>query len=65
MAHIIAEMANMTISCISLLSAHFNHTILPETLSRNRCQHVIVHHRTLQTDEESGIYVEVSDKTFS
>ena len=34
-----------------------------DTFSRNSCQHVIVRHRMLQTVEEGGIYIEVSDKT--
>ena len=36
-----------------------------DTFSRNSRQHVIVRHRMLQTVEEGGIYVEVSDKTLS
>ena len=35
------------------------------TFSRNRRQHVIVRHRMLQTVEEGGIYVEISDKMLS
>ena len=36
-----------------------------ETFSINSRQHVIVCHRMLQTVQEGGIYVEVSDKTLS
>ena len=36
-----------------------------DTFSRNSRQHVIVRHRMLQTVEEGGIYVDVSDKTLS
>ena len=36
-----------------------------DTFSRNSRQHVIVRRRMLQTVEEGGIYVEVSDKTLS
>ena len=36
-----------------------------DTFSRNSRQDVIVRHRMLQTVEEGGIYVEVSEKTLS
>ena len=36
---------------------------MPYMLSWDSRQHVIVRHRMLQTVEEGGIYVEVSDKT--